>query len=153
VTKSLSKIVSTLFCVDISSKALEKVQPYAEGTWTTAEINLVPAVDIALCHLVLVHCNDAECVRILQSINLTEHGRIFCQFSCLKSSDAIEQANPKVKKMLLDDGPHFFRNEIEIQNIISQAGLRTVSEFDRNPGSYHGWNGQYWKCCQLEKSI
>lgn len=153
VSKPLSTIVSKLYCADISLEALKRVQSYATGTWPTSEINLIPPVDIALCHLVLVHCDDAECVRILQSINLADHGRIFCQFSCLTSDDAIEQSDPKVKKMLLEDGPHFFRTEDTIQNIINQAGLQIVKVSDHNPGSYHGWTGQYWKHYQLEKSI
>jgi len=153
VSKALSTMVSTLYCADISQEALKRVQSYVTGTWSTTEIELIPCVDIALCHLVLVHCNDTECVRILKSINLNENGKIFCQFSCLKSFDAIEHADSKVKKMLLEDGPHFFRTEDEIQNIINQAGLKTIEVSDHNPGSYHGWVGQYWKCYQLEKSI
>ncbi len=152
-TEPLSQLVSTLYCADISEKALGRVRPYSAGTWNTQEIHLIPEVDIALCHLVLVHCDDAECVRILRSINLTAGGTIYCQFSCLKTPDALEHASDKVTPMLVDSGMHFFRTEDQINDILSQAGLRTVRETQADPGSYYGWNGQYWKFYQLERSI
>jgi len=153
VTEPLSRLVDTLYCADISEKALTRARPYATGTWNTQEIHLIPEVDIVLCHLVLVHCDDAECVRILRSINLTTGGKIYCQFSCLKTPDALEHASHTVKPLLVDSGMHFFRTEDQISDILSQAGLRTVRETQADPGSYHGWSGQYWKFYQLERSI
>ena len=152
VTEPLSRLVDTLYCADISEKALTRARPYATGTWNTQEIHLIPEVDIVLCHLVLVHCDDAECVRILRSINLTTGGKIYCQFSCLKTQDALEHASHKVKPLLVDSGMHFFRTEDQISDILSQAGLRIVRETQADPGSYHGWNGQYWKFYQLDRS-
>ena len=151
-TEPLSRVVGTMYCADISERALAKAKPYAAGTWNTQEIHLIPEVDMALCHLVLVHCDDAECVRILRSINLTTGGKIYCQFSCLKTPDALEHASHKVKPDLVHSGMHFFRTEDQINDILSQAGLHTVRETQADPGSYHGWNGQYWKFYQLERS-
>lgn len=151
VTRSLSKAVSELYCADISAQALERAKPHAKGVWLSPEIDQIPAVDMALCHLVLVHCDDAECERILRSINLAPGGKIYCQFSCLTHPKALDDASPDVKKDLVDSGMHFFRSEDEIENIIDRAGLQIVDSTKRNPGSYRGWNGQYWKFYQLEK--
>jgi hypothetical protein len=153
VTEPLSRLVDTLYCADISEKALTRARPYATGTWNSQEIHLIPEVDIVLCHLVLVHCDDAECVRILRSINLTTGGKIYCQFSCLKTPDALEHASHTVKPLLVDSGMHFFRTEDQINDILDEAGLLIVNATQADPGSYHGWNGQYWKFYQLERSI
>lgn len=153
VTASLSKSVDTLYCADISEHALKRVESYAAGTWLTTEIDKIPSVDIALCHLVLVHCDDAECQRILASINLRPGGKIYCQFSCLTSPDALKNLNSKIKPLLVDSGMHFFRDETKINRIIESAGLKVVTVRDTNPGSYHGWHEQYWKLYQLETAI
>lgn len=152
-TETLSRLVGTLYCADISERALERARPYAAGTWSTHDIDQIPEVDLALCHLVLVHCDDKECVRILRSINLAPGGKIYCQFSCLKTADALEHASYKVKPQLVDSGMHFFRTEDQINDVLAQAGLRTIDVTDADPGSYHGWNGQYWKFYQVEKII
>ena len=152
VTEPLSKLVATLYCTDISDKALTKAGPYTSGAWHTQQIDQIPPVDMAICHLVMTHCDDKECERILRSINLLPGGKIYCQFSCLKSADALENVSHKIRHQLIDSGMHFFRTEEEIQHLCDVAGLQIVKSKYFDPGSYHGWNGQYWQFYQLERA-
>lgn len=150
VTKPLSELASTLYCSDISQVALDKVKSWTKGTWSAQDIGQIPPVDVALCHLVFVHCDDAECRRILESVKLNKTGRIFCQFSCFKDPKiGIADASPKVQEMLDIGIKHFFRDPEEIQAIIKKAKLKVRKTWDRFPGDFFGWTGQYWQYYEL----
>lgn len=151
ITKELRQLADKLYCSDISAVALKNVGQYADGTFLSPDISQAPAVDVAICHLVLVHCNDDEVRRILSSINLTPGGKIYCQFSCLKTPDAVETAPPAAKKSLTELGPHHFRTPSDIERIIQDSGLSISRDRNIDPGDYLGWNGQFWKLCVLER--
>ena len=152
ITKDLRQLADKLYCADISAVALKNASQHADGTFLTQDISQVPAVDVAICHLVLVHCDDAEVQRILSNINLVPSGKIYCQFSCLKSPDAIETAPPGVKKALTETGPHYFRAPIDIEKMIRDSGLSISRDKEIDPGNYMGWSKQLWKLYELERN-
>lgn len=150
VTKPLSELAETVYCADISQTALDRVRSWVKDTKLTQDISQIPPVDVALCHLVLVHCNNAECQRILESINLNKQGSIFCQFSCFMDPGiGINDAVPEVQKMLEVGVKHFFRDISEIESIIESAGLKVRKTWRRYPGDFFGWTGQYWQYYEL----
>lgn len=152
VTRALAALAQPLYCCDISSAALAKTKDLAAQSWLTEDLDQVPAVDIVLCHLVLVHCDDAECVRILRSIRLKSEGRIFCQFSSFRDHTVgISEASERVKRMLDLDRKHRFRTTEQIQDIVHSAGLQIHNIKQHDPGSYHGWRGQFWQFLELRK--
>lgn len=151
ITKELRQLADKLYCSDISAVALKNASQYADDTFLSQDIGQAPAVDVAICHLVLVHCDDAEVRRILSSINLTPGGKIYCQFSCLKTPDAVDTAPPAVKKSLTELGPHYFRAHSDIEKMIQDSGLSVSRVKEIDPGGYMGWNGQFWKLCVLER--
>ena len=152
VTQALAKLAQPLYCCDISSAALIKIKDLAKGFWHTQDLDRVPPVDIVLCHLVLVHCDDAECVRILQSIQLKAQGRIFCQFSTFKDPNVgIANASEQVKQMLDIGTKHWFRSTQHIRDIVHSAGLQIHSMKEHDPGSYYGWEDQLWQFLELRR--
>lgn len=152
VTRPLSDLAETLYCCDISKHALNKVQSLATGTWLAQDIAQIPPVDVALCHLVFVHCDDRECQRILESVNLTDQGRIYCQFSCFKDPQiGASDTSDKIKDLLDIGVKHFFRSTDKIEAMIRSAGLKIRRTWDRYPGTFHGWEGQYWQYYELHR--
>jgi 2-polyprenyl-3-methyl-5-hydroxy-6-metoxy-1,4-benzoquinol methylase len=151
-TKELTNLASSLYCCDISNKSLAKIKELATEIWNSKDIVDIPPVDVAISHLVFVHCDDAECIRILRSVKLSPDGRFFCQFSCFVDTTlGATQASQKVQEQLDIGVKHFFRTPNEIEKLITDAGLITIKVKKCNPGSYHGWNGQYWQCYELQR--
>jgi hypothetical protein len=152
ITQHLAGLASTLYCCDISETALNQVKKWATLTYLSQELDQVPPVDIAVCHLVLVHCDDSECERILGSIKLAEQGKIFCQF-CIFENPAvgIDNAQPYVKDMLSPGKNHFFRTNKQILDIIESAGLVVENVWTKHPGDYFGWTNQLWNYYELRK--
>lgn len=151
ITKSLAALTQELYCADISNVALNNVRSLARSVFLTRDIGQAPSVDVALCHLVLVHCDDTEVTRLLSEINLSDSGKIYCQFSCLKTTDAIDKASPTVKSMLTQAGPHHFRDPIHVEKLINGCGLTISREKEIDPGKYINWDGQFWKLYELER--
>ena len=152
ITKSLAALTQELYCADISDVALQNVSKFAKSVFLTRDINQTPGIDIALCHLVLVHCDDTEVRRLLSEINLSDSGKIYCQFSCLKTADAIEKASSTVKNMLTQAGPHHFRDPAHVEKLIKDCGLTIRREKQIDPGKYINWDGQFWKLYELERN-
>ena len=152
ITEKLSELTAELHCCDISSVALDRVKSWALSTWFTDQLDQIPPVDIAICHLVLVHCNDMECQRILRSVQLKPTARLYCQFSGFKNSNlGIQQASPQVQDMLAIDQKHFFRDSQHISNLIKKSGLFIERTWKQDPGNYHGWTNQMWHYYELRK--
>ena len=152
VSRSLAALAHRLYCCDISHKALEKVATLATETFLREDVHKIPAVDIVLCHLVFVHCDDADCQRLLKSINLRPGGRVLCQFSCFQDpAVGASDATARIKEILDIGVKHFFRTPDEIAEIIHSAGLHVHKTKRLAPGSFHGWNGQYWQFYELHK--
>jgi predicted TPR repeat methyltransferase len=103
-TESFNQFADELYCCDISDTALDKVKGHAKQTYQTQDISQASAVDLAISHLVFVHCTDDEMLRIINGVNLTENGQFMFQVSGLKDGILNDQA----KKTLVDDGSHFF---------------------------------------------
>lgn len=143
----MSSIASELYACDISQIGLDKIKDKVKQTFLTTELSQCPPVDIAIAHLVFVHCNDDEVLRILNDINLTETGAAYVQFSILE-----KEPNHKVKKYLIDDGSHHFRTLDEIKALIEQSNkqIRHI-EPPHNPGSYMDYDlPQLWYYLVLE---
>ena len=152
ITKSLRELASELYCADISDVALKNIGKHANDTFLTQDIDQAPAVDVVICHLVLVHCDDNETQRILSSVNLSTGGKIYCQFSCLKTPDAIATASPKVQKELTEAGPHYFRTPNDIEKLLAKSGLQISRAKEIDPGTFLSWSGQTWKLYELERN-
>ena len=154
ITRCLSQLADVVYGCDISEEALSKVRSVTGGTWLTQDIEQIPSVDVVLCHLVFVHCDDNECERILRSINLADQGKIFCQFSCFKDPEiGANDANDKIKDLLDVGVKHFFRSTDEIEAMIQSAGLQIHRTWNRYPGDYHGWAGQTWQYYELSRQM
>jgi len=151
VTEYLAGLASELYCADISTVALNNVTKHAQKTFLSKDIAQTPPVDVVLCHLVLVHCEDTEVHRLLSEINLAIGGKIYCQFSCLKQPDAVETAPSPAKEQLTQAGPHFFRDPADIERLITRSGLTIVREEQHDPGPFLNWTGQFWKIYELER--
>lgn len=152
ITEWLSQVASTLYACDISLVALEKAKRFTPHVYPTQDIKKIPAVDLALCHLVFVHCTDDECHRMLSNLNLAPGGKLYCQFSCLKTPDAIEHASDHARRALTQDGPHFFRTPTTVESMIEASGLIITNRIELDPGAFLGWHGQYWLCLECQKN-
>jgi len=152
ITRSLSTLCQDLYCCDISDTALTNVKDFATQTWLSRDIDQVPPVDIVLCHLVFVHCDDDECRRILRSIQLNPQARIFCQFSCFSDPNIGSSQATATVQQLLDVGvKHFFRTPDDIQQLLKSVGLTVINEKKCHPGDYHGWTQQFWQFYELQR--
>lgn len=139
---------SEFYCADISQTALERVSSYAKQTFLSEDLNKCPPVDVAFCHLVLVHCDDDETLRIINDINLTENGKGYLQFS-----EAVGNIDPYLKENLIDNGTHFFRNFKQIKELISKSNKEMIEHHNYDPGvfSLNGKNLlQNWFCVTIQ---
>ena len=132
----------TLYCADISQTALDRVQHLATQTFLTNDIAHAPAVDLAISHLVFVHCTDAETQRIINDVNLTDDGFFSFQVSGLKNDIITEQ----VQQRLIDNGSHFFRGVDVMKKIIENTNKEIISITDPvYGGDYFGnWLQHEW---------
>lgn len=152
VTKALAALASELHCCDVTQAALDKVQHLATQCWLSQDIDHIPPVDIALCHLVLVHCTDEECVRILKSISLKDQARVLCQFSSFKDpAMGARGASVHTLQTLDLDNKHFFRDLDHIGDIVRSADLKIHKVKQHDPGSFQGWQGQFWQFLDLRR--
>lgn len=137
----LSEISKVFYAADISETALENIKKYTQGTFLTSDLKQCPAVDVAICHLVLVHCDDTEVLRIINDINLSEDGVAYLQFS-----EIVGEVTDRIRKDLIDNGSHHFRNLDEIKNIISLSNKEIVeiSEPHSPPGYLDYKLNQIW---------
>ena len=148
-TESFKEFAGELYCCDISEGALDKVRSMAKEVYQTADISQAPTVDLAISHLVFVHCTDNEMLRIINDINLTEGGRFMFQVSGLKDSILTDQA----KTTLVDDGSHFFRSIEETKDIINRSNKEFVSIVGPNDILHAGWFDHEWYYITVQNKI
>ena len=118
----LSAMASKLYCADISEEALRRVAMVATGgCYQTMDIRSIPPVDIAICHLVMVHCNDQEVSRIISDVNLAPEGKLFVQISGPGSHGLPQRVETE-----WPSGSHFFRTLEHIQDIVSQTNKKIL---------------------------
>jgi SAM-dependent methyltransferase len=139
-TESFSELASELYCCDISKTGLDKVKKWAKQVFETTDVNEIPPVDLAISHLVFVHCTDDEILRIINGVNLAPGGKFMFQVSGLIDGVLTDQA--KVK--LVDDGSHFFRSIEETQAIIDRSNKQFVSVIGPNKINHAGWFDHEW---------
>lgn len=142
-SRAFKSRAKTLFCCDISQTALDHVKEYADQLFLSKDLkNILPA-DLAIAHLVLLHCDDTEVLRIINDVNLTSQGLFYFQFSGLQN----DQILPRVKADLIDKGTHFFRNGKQMQEIINKSNKELVNMTEpAYAGEFHGdWlNHEYY---------
>ena len=139
-TESFKEFAGELYCCDISEGALDKVRSMAKEVYQTTNISQAPTVDLAISHLVFVHCTGDEMLRIINGVNLTENGRFMFQVSGLKDGILTTQA----KEKLVDDGSHFFRSVEETKEIIARSNKEFVSMIGPNDILHEGWFDHQW---------
>jgi len=148
-SREFSKYSSELHCCDISDSALEKVKIFAKQTYQTADIAQSPAVDLAIAHLVFVHCTDEEMLRIINGVTLADGGRFMFQVSGVKDGILTTQA----KEKLVDDGSHFFRSVEETKEIIVRSNKEFVSMIGPNDILHEGWFDHQWYYVTVQNKI
>lgn len=142
-TREFKALATELYCCDISQIALDRVKQYAKQTFISADLKKSPPVDMAIAHLVLLHCDDTEVFRIINDVNLTDDGKFYFQFSGLQNDKVL----PRVKTDLIDKGTHFFRNGRQMQEIINKSNKELVNMTEPvYAGEFHGnWlNHEYY---------
>lgn len=146
-SREFKKHASEFYCADISQTGLVRVRPHCIQTFLTQDINQAPPVDLAICHLVMVHCTDEEIERIINDVNLTADGVFMFQVSSLASPIT----NSYLRENLIDNGSHFFREAITVKNIIERSNKKLVLITDPiSPGSYHPDLNQQWFYVQVK---
>jgi len=148
-TESFKEFAGELYCCDISEGALDKVRSMAKEVYQTADISQAPQVDLAISHLVFVHCTDDEMLRLINDINLNEGGRFMFQVSGLKDGILTDQA----KTTLVDDGSHFFRSIEETKDIINRSNKEFVSIVGPNDILHAGWFDHEWYYITVQNKI
>ena len=148
-TESFKEFAGKLYCCDISEGALDKVRSMAKEVYQTTNISQAPTVDLAISHLVFVHCTDDEMLRIINGVNLTDSGRFMFQCSGLINGVLTEQA----KTILVDDGSHFFRSIEETKEIIARSNKQFVSIIGPNDINHAGWFDHEWYYVTVENKI
>lgn len=113
----------SVYACDISPIALNSIRSFTKGTYISHELANTPPVDLAICHLVFQHCNDAEIHRIIRDVNLTPTGFFSFQFAFLRDGETLK---PKVKE-LIQMGTHYFRSLDTIQQMIRDSNKEFVS--------------------------
>lgn len=148
-TESFSNFASELYCCDISETGLEKVKKWAKQVYQTSDINSIPPVDLAVSHLVFVHCTDDEILRIINGVNLAEGGRFIFQCSGLKNGILTDKA----KEILVNDGSHFFRSPKEVEDIVSRSNKKIVKISEPTDILHAGWFDHEWYYVTVQNKI
>jgi len=145
-SKNFRQYTDELYCADISQTALDRVKDYARQTFLTGDINKSPAVDLAICHLVFVHCTDVEMTRIINDVNLTHDGVLSFQVSRLVDPITDE----KLRARLIDNGSHFFRDFDVTKQIVESTNKEIISITDgKFPGAFDPSLNQEWYFVQV----
>lgn len=139
-TKELSELADTLYCADISSVALDRISSLAQETFLTKDIAKIPAVDLVICHLVLVHCEDRECQRIINAVNLAPGGRFYVQFS----GPGPDGISPRAQAEFVDNGSHFFRTMDQIQDLVDFTNKRIETHIGTANVNHADWFQHQW---------
>lgn len=139
-TESLGTFASELYCCDISEAGLENVKKYAKQVFQTQDVNSIPPVDLAVSHLVFVHCTDDEMLRIINGVNLVDGGRFIFSFSSV--IDGI--ISDRVQEILIDDGSHFFRSPDEVKDLIARSNKELVKISEPNRILHASWFEHDW---------
>lgn len=140
-SRALSQVAREFYCADISKAALDKLADCTDHRYLTADIKSAPQADLVICHLVMVHCQDHEVVRILNDINLAPQGKIVVQFSG-PSDDG--QISDRARQQFVDDNSHHFRTRQQIQDLVAQTNKRIDSMLPPVRVHHDGWFDHDW---------
>jgi SAM-dependent methyltransferase len=140
----IAQLCSSLYCADISTKALRRVSLIAKGCYQTMDIKSAPPVDLALCHLVLVHCDDDEFVRIINDVNLLPGGRLIVQISGPGPNGIPARANTE-----WPSGSHFFRSADQIDNLVGRTNKQIVARLPSKGILHADWFPHVWHVISL----
>lgn len=137
-TGSVTKVISksnSVYCVDISTVAIENVKNIAKDIFTVDKIGSAPPVDIAICHLVFQHCSEEEILYILDNVNLKDDGFItFQSAELIKTSDVIDR--------LISSKDLYFRTGEEMRKIVELSKSLKIINQIRGKRVYKWENGE-----------
>lgn len=140
-SRELAELAKEFYCADISQVALDKLSDSVAQRFLTKDLHQVPEVDLVICHLVTVHCVDAEVIRILDAIALSENGRIFMQFSGPRNDGEISE---RARQIFADDGSHHFRTTQDVRDLVGKTNKK-IHQFLPSKTVYHdGWFDHDW---------
>lgn len=117
-----------VYAVDIAKEALKKVKLFAttflfddESSWPK------DLIDIALCHLVLQHCDETDLIILIKLVleSLTPKG-----YFSFQTADVKEENLNRIYKDFVKRGLMFFRSKDEIRDIVEDLGGRVISVSD-----------------------
>jgi SAM-dependent methyltransferase len=119
----LSMNHNTVYAVDISSVALERIKPYCAKTYLSQELSQVPPVDLAISHLVFQHNPEDEIFRIINEVNLKSGGGFTFQIATLNVQKSILQ--PVIMEDLNKGMLHFY-SPAKIAEIIQATNKQLI---------------------------
>jgi len=122
---------NSVIACDISPVALSKLAGIAR-TVLVDDISTIPPVDLAVCHLVFQHCDDAAMSHILRNVQLVKDGLFSMQVAWLDG-----EPSPPVQKMM-SDGLLVFRSLDHTKQLIETAGLSITWISSEIPYTYCG---------------
>lgn len=121
---------NAVYAIDISQVALDNLSDVTEFRYLTPDMESIPnnAVDVAICHLVLQHC-DTETVKFLikQTLRILKFNGI----ASFQTAFSVRQTG-YVKKQS-EDGKLFWRTHEEIKDIIGECGGTVLSVDKQGP--------------------
>lgn len=140
-TRELAKIAKEFYCSDISQTALDKLEDCTPHRFLSRDLKNIPPVDLAICYLVTVHCNDLEVMRIVNDVRLSDTGRMLVQFSGPSNDGEISE---RAQATFVEDGSHHFRTTQQIQNLLANTNKRIDKVLPPYRVHHDGWFDHDW---------
>ena len=123
--KHLHNNNNNVYACDISKAALENVATISK-TYLTNNLKDIPPVDIAISNLMFQHCDDNECERIINDVNLKNTGYFTFQFAYLRDNEEpTEFVKDNIKKKT-----HYFRSKEYMINVINRSNKKILKIHD-----------------------
>lgn len=137
-----------VYSSDISQSALDRLSSISDQTVLIQDISKsIEPVDLAVCHLVLQHCDNETMTHILNDVPLkSDSGILSVQFACLRPSD---KANGTVQD-LLDRGTHFLRSLSEFERIVGEKTDKEIVSISK-PKDFYKPENLRWYFCKLKR--
>jgi hypothetical protein len=132
-----------VYACDISQVALDRIGGIADGV--SIDLTTLPPVDLAVCHLVLQHCDDETFTKIINGVRLNPGGVLTFQFACLRPE---ERPNRRVKE-LIDSGTHYLRGLDEVKRIIESSTNKKL-HFVSKPIEHRSGENLRWYFCKVK---
>jgi len=131
---------------DISRTALDHLKDVPDKTILINEVSSVEPVDLAVCHLVLQHCNNETITKIMNDVPIKDDtGILSVQFACLRPGD---KPNKNVQN-LLKNGTHYLRSLEEFKELVHSGTNKEVVVISA-PIDFKKTENLRWYFCKLK---